>query len=170
MSTGLPGRQCATHSSTQRLVGSKSRFTTTSASCGCEYAMMEKASTRRLWPKRGAPVTGACAACMKGPNAWALIWESGVSPILARRLNLPFPAPLRTPHLLKAVRGYPEKVKSQVISVAHTHLRYFFQHLSNCTKIVQRGQFGNLLSPVPPAIDHCARGRFIQPSRVSWRN
>src|SRR5215469_17487178 len=88
---------------------------------------------------------------MKGPNAWAVIWESGVSPILARTLNLPFPAPLRTPHLLKAVRGYPEKVKSQVISVAHTHLRYFFSTPNklhqNCAK---EGSFETsyLLSPL----------------------
>jgi hypothetical protein len=41
-------------------------------------------------------------------------------------IELTIPAPLRTPHLLSAVSGYPEKVKSQVISVAHTHLRYFF--------------------------------------------
>jgi hypothetical protein len=48
---------------------------------------VERASTLRCSMNKGAPDTGACAACASAPNSSAGTWKSGVSRNPAHRLN-----------------------------------------------------------------------------------
>jgi hypothetical protein len=98
---------------------------------------------------------------------WAVIWESGVSPILAPKLNSRFPPPLRTPHLLNAVRGYPEKVKSQVISVTHIHLRYFFSTANRLHQLSFRSFQQFQIEPLRKKFG--AMDRIFRPTSVQLR-